>query len=565
MTDPETTQGPSASLDELPVVSRNYWQIVWRQFRRHIPAMVGLVLVGLLFLMSIFAPLLANKYPYYWYTPSEGLTFPLFRALTNTDLILFAALALFLLIPVTRRLLARTGWTFWRLNDLRRATAVNLLVFLLVAAAMTNTSLRTVDLPPMRELKAFHVGLLILPMAVILGAVMHKLLVRILRSSRSKVAGLLGWGPPLVLYLMLAVVLMIVRPKPVVVPFLATVSKVQLLGGLIAVMLALTPVTVRLLRRAGVGSPDRLVWALGGHGYAALLLVLWLTNCRVAPDRIFREQTFVVNGQPQTIRIERDYRKEMAAGVEASFLMPPIPYAPTDTGVGRTCEVPNAVHILGTDRLGRSNAARIVHGARVGLAVGFIAVGISTLIGILVGGVSAYFGGWVDLLLQRVVEVFICFPTFFLLLTIIALWGPKLWYIMIAIGLTSWTGTARLIRSGILQVKSLDYITAARASGLSSLYIIMRHALPNTIAPVLVGATFGVAGAITLEATLSFLNLGDPDYPSWGLLLQHARSVATEKPQLVVVAGTIIFLAVLAYNLVGEGLRDAIDPRLKEV
>ena len=565
MTEPQATQGPSASLDELPVVSRSYWQIVWRQFRRHKPAMVGLAMVSLLFLMSIFAPLLANKYPYYWHTPSEGLTFPLFRAMTNIDLILFAALALFLLIPVTRRLLARTDWTFWRLNDLRRATAVNLLLFLLFAAAMSNTSLKTVDLPPMRELTAFHIGLLLLPVVAIIGAVMHRFLARTLRGSLSEVAGLLGWGLPLLLYVALAPVLMVLRPEAVPVPVLATVSKTQLLWGLVAAVLALTPVTARLLRRVGVVSPARMAWALGGHGYAALLIVLLLTNCRVAPDRIFREETFVANGQTHTIRLERDYRKEVAAGVEASWLMPPIPYAPTDTGVGQKYEIPNALHFLGTDRLGRSNASRIVYGARIGLAVGFIAVGISTLIGILIGGISAYFGGWVDLLLQRVVEVFICFPTFFLLLTIIALWGPKLWYIMIAIGLTSWTGTARLIRSGVLQAKGLDYITAARASGLSSLYIILRHALPNTIAPVLVGATFGIAGAITLEATLSFLSLGDPDYPSWGLLLQHARSVATERPQLVVVAGTIIFLAVLAYNLVGEGLRDAIDPRLKEV
>jgi peptide/nickel transport system permease protein len=319
-----------------------------------------------------------------------------------------------------------------------------------------------------------------------------------------------------------------------------------------------------MLRRAALTTAAAVASAAVAHAYAALLVGLLLTNCRTAPDRIFQERTITVAGRSHVIRIERDYRDEIAKGAPASFLMTPIPYAPTDTAVGAKYETPNRTHLLGTDRLGRSNFARIVYGARIGLAVGFIAVGISTAIGILIGGISAYFGGWVDLVLQRVVEVFICFPTFFLLLTIIAFWGPRLWYIMIAIGLTSWTGTARLIRSGVLQARNLDYITAARASGLSSMYIILRHALPNTIAPVLVGASFGIAGAITLEATLSFLSLGDPDHPSWGLLLQHARAVATDKPSLVVVAGTIIFFAVLAYNLVGEGLRDAIDPRLKE-
>ncbi len=188
---------------------------------------------------------------------------------------------------------------------------------------------------------------------------------------------------------------------------------------------------------------------------------------------------------------------------------------------------------------------------------------ISFCIGVLVGGVSAYFGGKVDLILMRVVEVFICFPSFFLLLTIIALWGPKLWYIMIAIGLITWTSTARLIRAGVLQIKELDYATAARAGGLKPLYIILRHALPNVIAPVLVGLTFRVAGAVTLEVSLSFLGLGAPDAPSWGLLLQQVRAVVGEKPILVVIAAVPIFFTVLAYNLVGEGLRDAIDPRLK--
>ncbi|MBN2581512.1 MAG: ABC transporter permease [Planctomycetes bacterium] len=565
MTESQISHGPEAVPDELPVTRRSYWQTVWRQFRRHKPAVVGLCLVVLLFLMSILAPLLANKYPYYWYSKSEGWTFPLFRALTNMDLTLFASLILFLLIPVTRRLLRRSGWTFWQLNDLRRAVAVNLLALLLFAAAMKNFAFTSVDLPPFRELTAFRIGLLLLPVAIVVGVVLHKILAAVVRGRMSAYTGLLAWGVALGGYAVAVVALMLSRMDPIPVPVFVALPRSQLLWSLVILIMVAVPVTVVLLRRTGLRGSRRLVVAVSGHGYVALLTVLLLTNCRVVPDRVFEEKTFTVDGRSQTFRIERDYRKEIAEGTEASYLLPPIPYAPTDTSVGEKYETPNAGHILGTDRLGRSNASRIVYGARIGLAVGFIAVGISTAIGILIGGISAYFGGWVDLVLQRLVEVFICFPTFFLLLTIIAFWGPKLWYIMIAIGLTSWTGTARLIRSGVLQAKNLDYITAARASGLSSLYIILRHALPNTIAPVLVGATFGVAGAITLEASLSFLSLGDPDYPSWGLLLQHARAVAGEKPSLVVVAGTIIFLAVLAYNLVGEGLRDAIDPRLKEV
>ena len=165
--------------------------------------------------------------------------------------------------------------------------------------------------------------------------------------------------------------------------------------------------------------------------------------------------------------------------------------------------------------------------------------------------------------MQRFVEIFICFPSFFLMLTIIAMYGPKLWLIMGVIGITGWTGTARFVRAEVFKVKSLDYVTAARALGLGPLSIVVRHALPNSIAPVLVSATFGIAGAVTVEVTLSFLGLGDPDYPSWGLLLEQARSMATLYPSLLIIPGVTIFFTVLAYNLVGEGLRDAIDPRLK--
>lgn len=420
---PESRGGSPHDAGGISPEGQSYWGIVWRQFRGHKPAVFGLAMVAILFLVAILAPFITNKYPYYWYTAEEGLSFPLFSSLTNADLIILMAFVFSLLLPVTMLILRRGNMAFWQLHPIRRAFAANLTVFMLVAAA---------------------------------------------------------------------------------------------------------------------------------------ILVV-----RVAPGRVFKERAVILAGKSLTVRVERDFRDEVAGDVEAKYLFPPIRFAPTDVHVGEKFQAPGSQHLLGTDRVGRSNIARVIYGARISLAVGFIAVAISVSIGVLIGGISAYFGGWVDIVLQRIVEIFICFPSFFLLLTIIALYGPKLWFIMIAIGLTSWTGTARLIRSGVLQVKQLDYVMAARAGGLGSVRIVLRHALPNTIAPVLVSATFGIASAVTFEVSLSFLGLGDPDSPSWGLLLQQVREVAGEKPILVVIAAVPIFFAVLAYNLIGEGLRDAIDPRLK--
>ncbi len=402
---------------------RSYWAIVWGQFKKNLPARVGVVMVALMFALAVFAPFLANNYPYYWRTPKEGLTFPLVRSLSDLDLVLLMASALLALVPVTRRVLDASGWRFWWLHPVRRAVAVNLLVL--------------------------AVG-----------------------------------------------------------------------GGLLA-------------------------------------------GLRSAPARIFMEKTVIVDGQPERVRVERNFKKEARETPGAEHLFPPIPYSPSDIDVASKNLDPSGRHVLGTDRVGRSVAARVVYGARTSLAVGFIAVGISVVIGILFGGVSAYLGGSVDLLMQRVVEMFICFPKLFLILFIVAMYGSRLWLIMVAIGLTGWTGVARFVRAEVLKVKTLDYVTAARALGFRRLRIILLHAVPNSVGPVIVSATFGIAGAIMAEAGLSFLGLGDPDHPSWGLLLSQAQSVANEHPQLLIVPGTTIFFAVLGYNLVGEGLRDAIDPRLK--
>jgi peptide/nickel transport system permease protein len=206
----------------------------------------------------------------------------------------------------------------------------------------------------------------------------------------------------------------------------------------------------------------------------------------------------------------------------------------------------------------------MIHGSKVSLSVGFVAVSIATFIGIFLGALAGYYGGKVDVLISRLIEVMICFPTFFLILTVLAFLPPSIYNIMIIIGLTGWPGIARLVRGEFLKQRQMDYVAAAKAVGASDLRIIFSHILPNSLAPVLVSATFGVAGAILVESSLSYLGFGvPPPTPSWGEILSQSKHYIDFAWWLTVFPGAAIFLTVTAYNLVGEGLRDAVDPRLK--
>ena len=225
---------------------------------------------------------------------------------------------------------------------------------------------------------------------------------------------------------------------------------------------------------------------------------------------------------------------------------------------------PSAEHPLGTDDLGRDVLARMAHGARISLSVGFVAVGIAIAIGLVVGLLAGYYGGWVDAVLMRFVDMMLCFPTFFLILSVIAFIGPSIWNIMIIIGLTGWMGVARLVRAEVLSIRERDYILAAKALGASDARIIFRHVLPNALSPVLVSATLGVAGAILTESALSFLGIGvQPPTPSWGNILTAGKDNIEFAWWLSLFPGLAILITVLGYNLLGEGIRDAADPRLK--
>ena len=233
------------------------------------------------------------------------------------------------------------------------------------------------------------------------------------------------------------------------------------------------------------------------------------------------------------------------------------PYNPGQIDIENILTAPSCSHIFGTDSLGRDLFSRMVYGARISLMVGFIAVGIASLIGIVLGAIAGYYGKWVDTVIMRFIDIMLCFPTFFLILAVIALLEPSIINIMVIIGATSWMGMARLMRAEILSLKERDFIYAERAIGASDLRIIARHLIPNAIAPVLVSITLGIAGAILVESSLSFLGIGvQPPTPSWGNILSEGKAVMGAGWWMMVFPGLAIFITVLGYNLLGEGIRE---------
>lgn len=241
------------------------------------------------------------------------------------------------------------------------------------------------------------------------------------------------------------------------------------------------------------------------------------------------------------------------------------PYDPGQIDLQAALLPPSAAHPMGTDPLGRDVLSRIIYGSRVSLKVGFVAVGLATLIGLVIGALAGFYGGWVDFWLMRLVDLMLCFPSFFLILAVIALLEPSIWNIMVVIGLTNWMGVARLVRAEFLSLRERDFVVAARALGASDFRLMLRHMLPNALAPVMVSATLGVAGAILTESALSFLGLGvQPPTPSWGNILTAGKDNIEIAWWLSLFPGLAILITVMSYNLLGEGIREAIDPRLKE-
>lgn len=228
-------------------------------------------------------------------------------------------------------------------------------------------------------------------------------------------------------------------------------------------------------------------------------------------------------------------------------------------------EAPSMKHLFGTDDLGRDVFSRMIYGARVSLSVGFIAVFISLGIGIFLGGISGYYGGLVDSVIMRLVEVVYCFPTFFLIMMIIAFIGPNIINVMAVIGLTSWIGICRLVRAEFLTLRERDFVYSARVQGVSNMRIIFRHILPNAMAPVYVNATLSVGSAILIESALSFLGLGvEIPVPSWGNILTTGKNYIDYAWWMTIFPGIAILITVLSFNLLADGIRDILDPKMRE-
>jgi len=310
---------------------------------------------------------------------------------------------------------------------------------------------------------------------------------------------------------------------------------------------------------------------------AVFLILLWLLR-RVLPAPIagsWRAQLLLVVLPPLILAAlwsrspevfdTLDYKQQLFNGeIENTMaLFPPIPYGINEDHLEDKFQGPSSRHRIGTDGNGRDLLTRMIWGSRISLSVGFVAVAIYVVIGILVGTLAGYFRGWVDLTLSRAIEIMICFPAFFLILAVLAFLQPSMWNIMVVIGITGWTTEARLVRGEFLRLAGQEFVLAAKGLGVSDWRIIFRHILPNGLAPLLVSASFGIASAILIESALSFLGFGiSIPIPSWGGILNEARE-SFRYWWITIFPGLAIFSTVTAYNLIGEGIRDAIDPRLK--
>lgn len=248
-------------------------------------------------------------------------------------------------------------------------------------------------------------------------------------------------------------------------------------------------------------------------------------------------------------------------GIAGSWIAP---YDPLDQDLARSLEGPSWAHWFGTDSFGRDILSRVLYGARISLLVGVASQGIAFSLGVAMGLISGYYGGKVDAVIMRLADVTLAFPTLLLLIAITAAFQPGLTVVFVAIGVVGWAGLARLVRSQTLVVRELDFVQAARALGMSDLRLLARHVLPNTLAPAIIAVTLGMAGAILLEAALSFIGLGaQPPTPSWGSMISDGRDFLRTAPWISVFPGLAIGLVVLGFNLFGDGLRDAMDPRLR--
>ncbi len=241
------------------------------------------------------------------------------------------------------------------------------------------------------------------------------------------------------------------------------------------------------------------------------------------------------------------------------------PYNPVKQNLSQALQKPGAEHLLGTDYLGRDLFTRLLYGGRLSLTIGFLAVGFGLLIGVTLGAISGYYGGWLDMLIQRLADILLSFPSFLLALILVALMGVGVRNIIFSVGILAIPSFIRLVRSSVLVLRSSEYVQAARALGAPSPLVILQHVVPNTLTPVIVNASMNLGYAITTAAGLGFLGLGvQPPTPEWGMMLGEAKNYIFSHPYMITFPGLAIFITIVGLNLIGDALRDSLDPRLKD-
>ena len=306
---------------------------------------------------------------------------------------------------------------------------------------------------------------------------------------------------------------------------------------------------------------------------AALLLLIW--GSALWDLAVLRARPLAERGDSQWAIARRQFRRNLPALIGLALiallylvaLLAPYlaAFDPIAQDMSRSSYLaPSASHWLGTDKFGRDILSRVLYGARISLSIGFIATAISVTIGTMIGAVAGYFGGKVDAVLMRFTDMVLAFPRLVLLIMIVALFSPSITIIILVLGLTQWPGTTRIVRGDVLSLREREYVQAARALGMGRARIILRHLIPNVLAPVIVTATLGIGNTIVMEASLSFLGLGvQPPTPTWGGMVAEGRDNLLGAWWVATFPGMIIVAVVLAFNLVGDGLRDALDPRLR--
>ena len=518
--------------------------IVLRQTFAAWGARIGIVWIVVLALAAVFAPFIANSHPVLLKTSGKWSS-PLLENLTAADLILLAAFFTGLLLLFLRQIPGGTRWRLW------------------IAALLA--SLLFIGWPAIAETLSYGLSTWLGgAVRLVGGAIM--VMAAWLALSRTTLRPWLKWT--LGVFALGVAAWLLTRPA-VIAPF----DVLSRHSGSLTIWLR---VGVRATAvKAGAGLALVLLgsfWLIRSSGARGQRLVAgaWLVLLAGAFS--------CVTVHPPVTEVLEGYRQLEQTGQVQWALYTPVPFSPTDrqrqTDFERSHNMkpvvpfssPGTTHWMGTDDNAQDVFARILHAARIALAIGLIATSIEVVVGVTIGGLMGYFVGWVDLVGMRLIEIIEAVPTLFLLITFVAFFDRNIYVIMAIIGLTGWTGNARFIRAEFLRLRQQDFVVAARACGLPLYSILFRHMLPNGMAPVLVGASFGIASAILYEATLTFLGLGlPPGDPSWGQLLNQARGVGGGHWWILIYPGLVIFLTVFSYNLIGESLRDAIDPHSRRV